>query len=179
MTGDMKRFLQFLFSNNPKDAEPDEKTPSGASEKPKSSRSLPTTVEFDHKRADNPEVREYLRLCAKEIPCKEIKNVDAVEQLLVRFAEKGAGDLHFFVNELSAICGIPRKEAVPIAHHMRSRIKSKMSQISQLSLGMEYGTWRFADCGAKSCPHHKAEKKIFRIAKGLYINGEWILPGEN
>ena len=32
MTGDMKRFLQFLFSNNPKDAEPDEKTPSGASE---------------------------------------------------------------------------------------------------------------------------------------------------
>ena len=96
----MKRFLQFLFSNNPKDAEPDEKTPSGASEKPKSSRSL-LTVEFDHKRADNPEVREYLRLCAKEIPCKEIKNVDAVEQLLVRFAEKGAGDLHFFVNELS------------------------------------------------------------------------------
>ena len=139
--------------------------------------SLPA-VKFDSSRVYNNTMMAHIQenvALIKSIPEKYFSDV---ETLVMRSVAKGR-DLKTLTDELQERYGLTRKRAALIAKDQNEKATSKLAQIRQLSLGIEFGTWRHSHAGKEPRKSHlKADKKVFRISKGMYIDGEWIMPGE-
>ena len=101
-----------------------------------------------------------------------------VEGLVMRSVSRGR-DLAYLTDELEKRYGITRRRAALIARDQNNKATSVMQTARQQSLGITKGIWRHSHAGKEPRPSHvKADGKEFDLSKGMYLDGKWILPGE-
>ena len=143
-------------------------------------RSLPT-VKFDPKLVHNPEMAANIRNNVQTIKCIGwcigSENTKEVEAAVTRAAASGR-NIKMLTDELEHTYGITRKCASFIACDQIEKATSQIAQREELALGLVYGRWVHGRGGKHPRPCHvKANGKIFKIAKGMFIQGRWVLPG--
>jgi len=105
------------------------------------------------------------------------RHLSEVEGLVLRSVQQGRnlGDL---ADELQRRYDLTRKRAALIARSQNNMATSTMNRARQLDLGIEDAIWKHSHAGAKPRPSHvKADGEIYKVAKGMYLDGEWVLPG--
>ncbi|ELV4297825.1 phage head morphogenesis protein, partial [Salmonella enterica] len=75
--------------------------------------------------------------------------------------------------------GITRRRAALIARDQNNKATSVMQSARQRSVGITEGIWRHSRAGKTWRPSHvKANGKRFDLRKGMFLDGKWVLPGE-
>ena len=101
-----------------------------------------------------------------------------VEGMVMRSVARGR-DLGTLTDDLQKRYGITRRRAALIARDQNNKATSVMQAARQKSLGITQGIWRHSHAGKEPRPSHvKADGKVFDIDKGLYLDGKWVMPGE-
>lgn len=101
-----------------------------------------------------------------------------VEGMVMRSVARGR-DLGTLTDDLQKRYGITRRRAALIARDQNNKATSVMQAARQKSLGITQGIWRHSHAGKEPRPLHvKADGKVFDIDKGLYLDGKWVMPGE-
>lgn len=101
-----------------------------------------------------------------------------VEGLVMRSVARGR-DLSYLTDELQKRYGITRRRAALIARDQNAKATSVMQAARQQSMGIKQGIWRHSHAGKEPRPSHvKADGKKFDIDKGMYLDGKWVMPGE-
>ncbi len=101
-----------------------------------------------------------------------------VEGLVMRSVSRGR-DLSYLTDELQKRYGITRRRAALIARDQNNKATSAMQAARQKSLGITQGIWRHSHAGKEPRPSHvKADGKVFDLDRGMYLDGKWVMPGE-
>lgn len=101
-----------------------------------------------------------------------------VEGLVMRSVARGR-DLSYLTDELQKRYGITRRRAALIARDQNNKATSVMQAARQQSLGITQGVWKHSHAGKEPRPSHvKADGKVFELSKGMYLDGKWVMPGE-
>lgn len=90
-------------------------------------------------------------------------------------------DRHQIVTDLRARYGITQRRAALIARQECRNATVALNKARDLDLGIEEGIWVHSGGGKHPRPEHvKAgrERLRFKLSQGAYIDGEWIMPGE-
>ncbi len=88
-------------------------------------------------------------------------------------------DLGSLTETLSNRYNVTKNRARIIARDQNNKATEDITRERNISLGIEEGIWMHRS-GSKTPrkPHLKAHGKTFNLKKGMYIDGEWIFPGE-
>lgn len=101
-----------------------------------------------------------------------------VQGLVMRSVQQGR-DLGWLTSELSNRYGITKRRAALIARDQNNKATSVMSRVRHQELGITEAIWRHSHGGKHPRPSHlRADGKKYDVKKGMYIDGEWIWPGE-
>lgn len=101
-----------------------------------------------------------------------------VGTLVFRSVARGR-DLASLSEELVERFHVTRDRAALIARDQNNKATATMTSARQESLGITQGIWRHSAAGKTPRPSHvKASGTVFDLKKGLYLEGEWVLPGE-
>lgn len=101
-----------------------------------------------------------------------------VETLVMQSVSRGR-DLGTLTNELQQRYGITRRRAAFIALDQNNKATSTMQSASQRALGIRRGRWRHSHAGKEPRPSHvKADGEEFDLDKGMFLDGKWVMPGE-
>lgn len=103
-----------------------------------------------------------------------------IETVVMMAASRGR-DASWLSEELKHRFGITQRRAVTIARDQNNKASSVIQSARQQEVGITQGIWQHSGGGKKPRhSHQKAgrDKLIFDLAKGAYIDGEYILPGE-
>ena len=109
----------------------------------------------------------------KSIPAEHLKNI---EGLAMRSVMAGR-DLKMFNDELKEKYGATTKRARLIAMNQCNRATATVRQARALEAGLEKAVWKHSNAGKHPRPSHvAADGKVFNIAEGLEVDGEFIQP---
>lgn len=111
----------------------------------------------------------------KSIPQEYLADVNKY----VWSAVEGGFDLSTLTDNLEHAYHIGRNRAKLIARDQSNKVNAVMEREKRLELGITEAVWRHS--GAAKEPrqsHVKANGKSFDVSKGMYIDGKWILPGQ-
>lgn len=87
-------------------------------------------------------------------------------------------DLEALTKSLQKNYGSTRKRAELIARDQTNKAKAVIEQVRRQELGVTKAIWQHSGAGKHPRPSHMAANgKEFEIAKGMYLDGEWVLPG--
>lgn len=101
-----------------------------------------------------------------------------VEGLVMRSVARGR-DLSYLTDELEKRYGITRRRAAFIARDQNNKATSVVQSARQQALGITQGIWKHSHAGKEPRPSHvKADGKVFELSKGMYLDGKWVMPGE-
>lgn len=101
-----------------------------------------------------------------------------VETLVMQSVTRGR-DLETLTNKLKEQYGITRRRAAFIALDQNNKATATLQAARQQSLGMTKGIWRHSHAAKTPRPSHlEADGKEFDLSKGLFLEGEWVLPGQ-
>lgn len=101
-----------------------------------------------------------------------------VETLVMQSVSRGR-DLGTLTNELQQRYGITRRRAAFIALDQNNKATSTMQSARQRALGIHRGRWRHSHAGKEPRPSHvKADGEAFDLDKGMFLDGKWVMPGE-
>jgi len=101
-----------------------------------------------------------------------------VEGLVQRSVTQGR-DMGELTKQLTKRYGVTKDRAALIARDQNNKATSALTKRRQQDLGIKQGKWRHSHAGKQPRQSHvDADGKIFDIDKGMYIDGEWIMPGE-
>lgn len=106
------------------------------------------------------------------------KHLSEVEGLVMRSVQHGR-DLGTLTTELEARYGVTKRRAALIARDQSNKATAVINVVRQKSLGITQAKWMHSGAGKEPRPSHVAANgKLFDIDKGLYLDGEWLLPGQ-
>ncbi len=106
------------------------------------------------------------------------QHLSQVEQLVIRSVERGR-DLEMLTDELERRYGLTRKRAALIARDQNNKATSALQAARQRALGITEGVWRHSHAGKTFRQSHvKADGERFDLSKGLFLDGKWVMPGE-
>ena len=111
----------------------------------------------------------------KSIP-QEYKNrvIQAVTQAVVK-----GYDLEQLSKNLIKIGNITKNRAITISRDQVSKINSSIQHTKWNAIGITEAIWQHSTAGKTyRVSHVKADGKKYDIKKGMYLDGQWILPGE-
>lgn len=101
-----------------------------------------------------------------------------VEGIVARGFTNGR-DLETIVKDLRARYGVTKRRAALIARDQSNKLTATVTQARRLELGITQAVWQHSSGGKEPRKSHVAATgKVFDIAKGCYIDGEYILPGQ-
>lgn len=101
-----------------------------------------------------------------------------VQGLVMRSVQRGA-DLGTLTNELEARYGVTRRRAALIARDQNSKATAILVRVRQAEVGVTEAIWMHSHGGKVPRPSHvAADGKKYEIRKGMYLDGEWIIPGQ-
>lgn len=106
------------------------------------------------------------------------KYLSDVEGLVQRSVTQGRnmGELR---KQLQSRYGITRNRAALIARDQNAKATTAMTQRRQKDLGIKRGKWRHSHAGKEPRESHlRADGKLFDLDKGMYLDGKWVMPGE-
>jgi uncharacterized protein with gpF-like domain len=89
-------------------------------------------------------------------------------------------DLQSMVKEIQSIYPVTKKRAGFIARDQSNKANAVVNRARQLELGITEAIWMHSHAGKVPRPGHVkagAEKRVFKIAEGCLIDGEYIQPG--
>ena len=106
------------------------------------------------------------------------EHLQEVEGLVMRSVARGR-DLGYLTHELQERYGITRRRAAFIARDQNNKATSTMQAARQKQLGISKGIWKHSHAGKVPRPSHvKADGKEFSLDKGMFLDGKWVMPGE-
>jgi len=101
-----------------------------------------------------------------------------VKGLVMRSAGRGR-DVAYLAEELKKRFDITHRRAVFIARDQNNKATSVMTAARQMQLGITQGMWKHSHAGKQPrISHVRADGKLFQLDKGMKIDGELIMPGE-
>lgn len=106
------------------------------------------------------------------------QHLTEVEGLVMRSVARGR-DLGTLTKELQSRYGVTKRRAALIARDQSNKATTTLQAARQQDIGITEGTWRHSHGGKVPRPSHvKADGTTFKLDKGLYLDGEWVMPGE-
>lgn len=106
------------------------------------------------------------------------QHLTEVEGLVMRSVARGR-DLGSLTAELKKRYGITQRRAAFIARDQSNKATSTLQAARQQDIGITEGVWRHSHGGrVPRASHLKADGTTFKLDKGLYLDGEWVMPGE-
>lgn len=94
-------------------------------------------------------------------------------------AVEGGFDLKTLTDNLEHAYHIGRNRAKLIARDQSNKVHAVMEQARRKEIGVKRAIWRHSTAAKKPRPSHvKANGEVFDIEKGMYLDGEWVLPGQ-
>ncbi|KPA87299.1 phage putative head morphogenesis protein, SPP1 gp7 family [Pseudomonas asplenii] len=129
-----------------------------------------------------PEMNDVYQGCIGEqvglIKSIASEHLTEVQGLVMRSVQRGR-DLGSLTKDLERRYGITQRRAALIARDQNNKATSAMQSARQQALGIKEGIWRHSGGGKEPRHSHvKANGKKFDLAKGMFIDDEWIMPGE-
>jgi uncharacterized protein with gpF-like domain len=112
-----------------------------------------------------------------------IKSISAeylgeVEGLVMRSVSMGR-DLGWLSGQLQTRYGVTKRRAALIARDQNNKATATLTRVRQLQIGCTEAVWEHSTAGKHPrLSHVKASGKRYDIAKGMLLDGEWLLPGE-
>lgn len=103
-----------------------------------------------------------------------------VEGMVMRSVTTGR-DLATLSADLQKRTGVTKRRAALIARDQNTKATSAINSIRQTQLGITEGIWQHSHAGKKPRPSHVkagADKLRFDLRKGAYLDGKWVLPGQ-
>lgn len=101
-----------------------------------------------------------------------------VETLVMQSVSRGR-DLGTLTRELQQRYGVTKRRAAFIALDQNNKATSVMQSARQRALGIRRGRWRHSHAGKEPRQSHvKADGKEFDLDKGMFLDGKWVMPGE-
>jgi SPP1 gp7 family putative phage head morphogenesis protein len=101
-----------------------------------------------------------------------------VQGLVMRSVARGR-DISFLKERLEKRFHITRRRAALIARDQNNKATATLQATRQKAIGFTKGIWMHSHAGKHPRPSHVAADGVeFELNKGLYLEGEWVLPGE-
>lgn len=144
------------------------------------------TVKFDAKRVTE-DIRADLWERINEFEDLPDRSQHQIFEAAVIAAERGR-DLAHLTGAMTRL-GVPRARASYVALYLLNRSTALMNIARSRDMGLKEGRWLYsgAPCHASSNPtaaeqaldaaHRAAGGRVFRLDKGLHVNGVWTYPG--
>jgi SPP1 gp7 family putative phage head morphogenesis protein len=106
------------------------------------------------------------------------QHLNEVSGLVQRSVAAGR-DIGFLSKQLEERYGITRRRATTIARSQNNLASATMTKVRYQEAGIKTAIWKHSHAGKTPRKSHEDfDGKEFEIAKGAYIDGEWIQPGE-
>ena len=100
-------------------------------------------------------------------------------EVLVNESVARGRDLKYLADELHKRYGITRRRAEFIARDQNDKAASTLTAARQRQQGFTQGEWMHSHAGKEPrASHVHANGKTFDLAKGMKIDGEYIMPGQ-
>jgi SPP1 gp7 family putative phage head morphogenesis protein len=110
----------------------------------------------------------------KTIPAESLARVAGI----VNRSVQTGGDVGGLARDLQDAFGIDKRRAQFIARSQNSIATATITRARQTELGIADARWLHSGGGRHARPSHVAASgKPYDVAKGMYIDGEWIYPG--
>lgn len=94
-------------------------------------------------------------------------------------AVEGGFDLKTLTDNLEHAYHIGRNRAKLIARDQSNKVHAVMEQARRKEIGVKRAIWRHSSAAKVPRPSHVAANgKEFDIDKGMFLDGEWVLPGQ-
>jgi hypothetical protein len=90
------------------------------------------------------------------------------------------------------INGMTKQRAGAISLSLNNKATALMNRDQQVSLGVKYAIWVYSGAPCQTNPkkpsakdihldatHKAADGKRYEVAKGMFLNGRWTLPGRD
>lgn len=88
-------------------------------------------------------------------------------------------DLQALTDTLQSRYGVSHRRAAFIARDQSNKAKAVIENVRRQELGITTAIWQHSGAGKEPRPSHVAANgKPFDLAKGMYLDGEWVLPGQ-
>lgn len=105
------------------------------------------------------------------------QHLTRVESMVMQSVQTGR-DLGTLSKQLQAQFGVTKRRAALIARDQNNKATATITKTRQQSLGITKAKWRHSSAGKDPRPSHlKADGEIYEVAKGMYLDGEWVWPG--
>ena len=102
----------------------------------------------------------------------------SIEKQVFRTVAAG-GDLSSLVDMLKNTYGVTQRRASFIALDQTNKARAQMESVRRQELGITHAVWMHSHAGKVPRPSHvKAHGEVFEVDKGLYLDGEWVLPSQ-
>ncbi|MCP2041675.1 SPP1 gp7 family putative phage head morphogenesis protein [Neisseria sp. HSC-16F19] len=88
-------------------------------------------------------------------------------------------DMGRLAQELRRDFGISQRRAAFIARDQTNKAKAAIEKARRQEMGITEAIWLHSHAGKEPRPSHVAANgKRFEVAKGMYLDGKWVQPGE-
>ena len=88
-------------------------------------------------------------------------------------------DLAALAKDLNKTYDITKRRAELIARDQGAKAHAVIEKVKRQELGITKAVWLHSHAGKKPRPSHVAANgKVFDVSKGMYLDGEWVQPGE-
>ena len=106
------------------------------------------------------------------------EHLTGVEGIVMRAVSEGR-DLGELSRALQKKYGVTKRRAALIARDQNNKATSALQEARQQHLGITEGIWKHSHAGKHPRPSHlKADGEKFELAKGMYLDGKWVKPGQ-
>ena len=106
------------------------------------------------------------------------EHLSKVQGLVMRSVQAGR-DLGGLTKDLEEQFGVTRRRATLIARTQNNLATASMNKARCLEIGITEAVWMHSHAGKHPRPSHVAANgKKYDIAKGMYLEGEWVQPGQ-
>lgn len=92
---------------------------------------------------------------------------------------QGGYDLGGLSKDLHSTYGVAKRRAAFIARDQSAKAHAVIEQARRQELGITKAIWMHSHAGKVPRPSHvKADGVEFDVSKGLFLDGKWVLPGQ-
>lgn len=101
-----------------------------------------------------------------------------VQGIVMRAVARGH-DMGQLSTALQHRYGVTKRRAALIARDQTAKATSTLQAARQKQIGITEGIWKHSHAGKNPRPSHlDANGKRFDLNKGMYLDGKWVMPGE-
>lgn len=112
----------------------------------------------------------------KSIPSECLGEV----QTMVENSARAGRDLGALTRDIKSRFDVADSRAALIARDQNNKVTANVTRARQQDLGIKKGRWRHSGASKTPRPSHVAANgQVFDLSEGLYLDEEWVLPGED